>query len=189
MVNPPEISSCSIVLLGKFNPAIFHPAWLEAKAIESEATPAGGDLFIHHDIASFSIDTRHYVVRTDRFQMETLAAPWVTILDVTTKIFVEHLLHTPITGFGVNRTVHFGLPSMSSRNQLGRILAPIGPWGEYGQGMDTEDITLTGGLKSLLMQKSRCWTNISWKPMSRSSHLSRYQTQKASICRSTAIMH
>ena len=153
MVNQPEISACSIVLLGQFNPAIFHPAWLEARGIEPEVGSSDGDLLSHRDIASFSIDTRSYLVRADRFQIETLTAPWVTILDITTKISGEHLLHTPITGFGVNRTVHFRLPSMSSRTQLGRMLAPIEPWGEYGQGMDTDDADLTGGLQSLLMRR------------------------------------
>lgn len=170
MVNQPEISACSIVLLGQFNPAIFHPAWLEARGIEPEVASLDGDLLTHRDLASFSIDTRSYLVRTDRFQIETLAAPWVTILDITTKIFAEHLLYTPITGFGINRTVHFRLSSMSSRTRLGRVLAPIEPWGEYGHGMDTDDVAFTGGLQSLMMRQMSQWnghtleTNVTVEP-------------------------
>ncbi|MCY3768619.1 MAG: hypothetical protein OXG56_04525 [Gammaproteobacteria bacterium] len=146
MVNQPEISACSIVLLGKFNPAIFHPAWLEAKNIEPGVASVDGNLLTHQDMASFSIDTRSYRVRTDRFQIKTYVAPWVTILDIITKIFAEHLFHTPITGFGVNRWVHHKLPSMDSRTRLGRELAPIEPWGEYGQGMDTDERVFRVGL-------------------------------------------
>ena len=139
--------------MGNFNPAIFHPAWLEAKQIEQEVASKDDDLLSHPDIARFSFDTRSYFVRSDRFQIETCTAPWVSILDITTKIFGEHLLHTPITGFGVNRTVHFKLNSMSSRIQLGRKLAPIEPWGQYGDGMDTAKESLTGGLQSLVMKR------------------------------------
>ncbi len=154
-MDQPVISSCSIVLLGQFNPAIFHPAWLEARGIEESATTSpDGDLLTHPSIANFSIDTRSYRVRTDLFQIETLVAPWVMVLDITTKIFAENLVHTPITGFGINRSVHFSLPSKSSRIRLGRILAPIEPWGEYGQGMDADDASLTGGLQTLMMRRS-----------------------------------
>ncbi|MYB34108.1 MAG: hypothetical protein F4X92_03065 [Gammaproteobacteria bacterium] len=153
-MNQPESIACSIVLLGQFNPAIFHPAWLEAKGIETLGTAAyDGDLLTHRDVASFSIDDRSYHVRPDRFQIETPAPPWVTILDITIKIFAEHLMHTPITAFGVNRTVHFRLSNISSRIKLGRMLAPIEPWGEYGQGMVTDDVGLTGGLQSLVMRQ------------------------------------
>ena len=153
MANKPETSTCSIVLVGQFNPAIFHPAWLEGKGIEQEALDSDDDLLSHRDIAKFSIDTRSYLVRADRFQIETRSAPWVTILDIATKIFGEHLIHTPIVGFGINRTVHFGLPNVSSRIRLGRRLAPTEPWGQFGQGMDTDDISLTGGLQRLVMRR------------------------------------
>ncbi len=106
MVNQPELSGCSIVLLGKFNPAIFHPVWLEARGIEEPVVDYSDiDLLTHRDLTSFSIDIRSYMVQASRFQIQTHTAPWVSILDITTKIFVEHLYNTPITGFGINRTV------------------------------------------------------------------------------------
>ncbi len=46
MENQPVSSSCSIVLLGQFNPAIFHPSWLEAKGIEKpESVQSDSNLF------------------------------------------------------------------------------------------------------------------------------------------------
>ena len=153
MLIPPDISACAIVLLGQFNPAIFHPAWLQSKNIEHQESSPDGDLLAHKDIATFTIDARTYLVRTDRFQLETRSIPWVSILDITTKIFGEHLSHTPITAIGVNRTVHFKLPDMSSRIRLGRKLAPIEPWDDFGQGLDTDDVNQTGGLQSLTMRR------------------------------------
>lgn len=153
MLISPDISGCSIVFLGKFNPAIFHPAWLHSKGIELDDSELPRDILTSRDFAQFSIDTRTYSVQTDRFQVETLAAPWVRILDIATRIFGEHLHHTPIFALGINRDVHFRLPNESSRTRLGRKLAPIRPWGAYGQEMDAENRELTGGLQSLTMQR------------------------------------
>ncbi len=124
-----------------------------ARGIEPEAAPNAKGLLIHPDIARFDIDCRSYSVRTDRFEITTLAAPWVTILDITTKIFAEHLLFTPIKAFGINRRVHFGLPCTSARTKLGRVLAPIEPWGKYDQGMESNDTAFVGGLQSLVMKR------------------------------------
>ncbi len=103
-------------------------------------------------------------------RIETTAAPWVTVLDITNKIFGGHLFNAPITAVGENCQVHFCLPSLSSRVRLGRNLAPIEHWGQFGQEMDTDDVELTGGLQSLSMtQKSlvggvQMETNLTIKP-------------------------
>ncbi len=153
MLIPPDISACSIVLLGKFNPAIFHPAWLQSKNIEHQDSSPDGDLLVHQDVTTFTIDAHTYLIRNDRFQLETRSIPWVSILDLVTKIFVEHLPHTPIDAIGVNRTVHFALPSISSRIKLGRMLAPVEPWGDFGRGMDTDELSQTGGIQTLTMRR------------------------------------
>lgn len=155
MIIQPDISTCSIVLVGQFNPAIFHPAWLKAKDIEPEYSQVDNksNFSFLNKIAQFTIDTRKYYIRENRFQIETTTAPWVMILDLTNKIFNEHLIHTPINALGINRTVHFKLPNYKLLNRLGRELAPIEPWDDFGKDMDTEDTSLTGGLLSLKMQK------------------------------------
>lgn len=151
----PKISTCSIVLIGHFNPAIFHPSWLKARKIESENTQVDDfkNFSLKDQFTQFSIESRFYSVQADRFMIETSSAPWVKILDISTKIFSELLPHTPITAFGINRIDHFELPDFQSRNKLGRKLAPIAPWGEFGQEMETKELELTGGLLSLTMQK------------------------------------
>ena len=42
MLIEPEISTCSIVLVGRFNPAIFHPSWF-ALSVITVATYAFAD--------------------------------------------------------------------------------------------------------------------------------------------------
>ena len=155
MIIQPEISTCSIVLVGHFNPAIFHPAWFEAMDIEPNNSQVdnNSNFSFLNKIAQFTIDTRRYNIQENRFQIETTTAPWVSILDLTVKTFKEHLVHTPINAFGVNRTVHFKLSDYQSLLRLGRKLAPIEPWDDFGREMEAEDISLTGGLLSLKMQK------------------------------------
>lgn len=159
----PEISGCSVVLLGQFNPAIFHPAWLYGKGIEEETSEDNGEVLTHRQIAQFSIDTRSYIIRPERFQLETVTAPWVKILDITTKIFGEFLYHTPISAVGINRIAHFKLPSLSSRTKLGRLLAPIEPWGDFGQRMEPSNDSSVGGLKSLTMRQMSTLGGHAWE--------------------------
>ena len=94
----------------------------------------------------------NYHIDRERFQIDTLSAPWVMVSDMACKIFGEHLTHTPIRAFGVNKSAHFQLPSEKARIKLGRLLAPIKPWGEFGARMAPDNPGLIGGLRSLTMR-------------------------------------
>lgn len=152
----PEISGCSVVMLGDFNPAIVHPSWLHATGVEADISEAITDIqVVIREISSFSIDTRTYTVMPDRFTLETSTAPWVAVADITRQIFEELLVHTPVRAFGINRTAHFNVSSMEARTRIGRELAPIEPWGEFGSEMEPDDPSLIGGLQSLTMRRQR----------------------------------
>ncbi|MCY4153672.1 MAG: hypothetical protein OXE94_15795 [Aestuariivita sp.] len=119
----PEISSCSVVMLGDFNPAIVHPSWLHATGVESNISEAITDIqVVIREISSFRIDTRTYTVMPDSFTLETSTAPWVTVADITRQIFEELLVHTPIREFGSemepdDRSKIGGLQSLTMRRQ------------------------------------------------------------------------
>lgn len=150
----PEVSGCSIVMVGHFNPAIFHPAWLEQHDVEPGARGTVGDeILVHRDISRFQIDTRSYHIDEDRFQITTTVAPWVSILDIVGLVFGQLLPHSPVRAFGVNRTVHFRVADAATRVKIGRELAPIGPWGDFGTDMEAEEFDQVGGLQSLTMRK------------------------------------
>lgn len=154
MGNEPEISGCGIVLVGHFNPAIFHPAWLISHAIEPDIGDDGVKVeIVHADMSMFSFDTRRYRIEQTRFDLWTPVAPWVAIADITVKIFGECLVHTPIRAFGINRFGHFNARDMEMRTRIGRKFAPIEPWGKFGAAMESKDEDHTGGLQSLTMQR------------------------------------
>lgn len=161
MLIQPEISGCSIVLTGEFNPAIFHPAWFKDKNIEPNIQESVTKIqIVHNDVSSFSIDTRNYTIQRDRFHLETTSAPWIIIADIARAIFGEYLMHTPIRAFGINRDVHFRLNSSNERILLGRHLAPIGPWGDFGKEMESNSSELIGGMRSLTMTRKSKETSV-----------------------------
>ena len=150
MIIEPEISGSSIVLLGQFNPSIFHPTWLQSNGIEV------GDEWkveiVHPDISRFRFGDRFYTVDQNRFQVQTTVAPWVALLDITFMIFGEFLVHTPVRALGVNRDSHFCVKDEDTRLKIGRTLAPIGAWGNFGKKMEPGDGWVVGGLQSLTMR-------------------------------------
>ena len=148
----PEISSVSVVLLGKFNPAIFTPAWFALHGLLPESAAATAKLEVaHQQVTIFSTDWFRLEVTDKFFLVETLQAPYIRLCDLVVRVFKEHLYHTPLNAFGINRHVQFQAPSLTARDRIGRTLAPVKPWGAWGHdlGSDGEH----GGMTSLTMSQ------------------------------------
>ncbi len=152
----PEIGSCSIVLLGHFNPLIFSPLWFVRNGLISEEQGAAAEVkIIHEDVALLKIGKIQMQVEATRFTADTAEAPWVDLCDFVAKTFAEFLVHTPINQLGINRLVHFSVGSEERRNRIGNILAPLDPWGEWGKAMAASPPDIRGGCVNLTMQLSR----------------------------------
>ncbi len=148
----PEISGVSIVLLGQFTPAIFTPAWFALHDLLPKGVAESAQLQVaHQGLTVFSADWLRLEVTPDRFQVETLLAPHIRVRDFVLRVFKEHLHRRPLNTFGINRNVHFRVGGFAERDQIGRTLAPVEPWGDLGQnlGLDGEH----GGMKSLTMSR------------------------------------
>jgi hypothetical protein len=132
----PEIGGVSIVLRGNFNPSIFQPFWMARQGLVSEEAAAAATVaVIHPEISQFAIEPEFILnVQTDRFQISRATAPLVTIADLCCRIFGDILPHTPISQIGINRSVHFSVGSAEERDRIGKLVAPQGPWGEWGTG-------------------------------------------------------
>lgn len=148
----PEISGVRVVLLGQFNPAIFTPAWFAMHAILPTSIEANAKLQIAHpQVTAFSADWLRLEVTTDHFQVETLQAPYIRLRDVVVRVFKEHLHHTPVNAFGINRDVHFQVSSVNARDRIGRTLAPVEPWGDWRHDLGSGGEH--GGMTSLTMSQ------------------------------------
>lgn len=148
----PELGQCGIVLLGHFNPLILTPLWLVKNGIisEQESESIEGSI-IHQDIANFKVGKFRVQVEADRFSVDSIEAPWIDLCDFVGRIFGEHLPHTPINVFGINRSVHFKVGSEAIRNEIGKLLAPTEPWGEWGQELAALPSDQRGGCTNITM--------------------------------------
>jgi hypothetical protein len=149
----PEISGVAIVLRGNFNPSIFQPFWMARQGlITDEAAAAATVSVIHPEISQFAIESEFILnVQSDRFQISRATAPLVTVSDLCSRIFGDILPHTPINQVGINRSVHFSVGSAQERDRIGKLIAPQGPWGEWGAGFSSDDLAHLGGLQTLTM--------------------------------------
>ena len=146
----PEISGVNVVLLGDFNPAIFTPAWFALHGLLPESVADSAELHVANpQVTNFVADWLRLQVTVDRFFVETLQAPHIRLRDLVARVFKEYLHHTPLRAFGINRDVHFRVKSSTEQDRIGRMLAPVEPWGAWGRdlGLDGE----YGGMTSLTM--------------------------------------
>ena len=168
----PEITGVSLVLLGNFNPSIFTPAWFGWNKLLPEKTVDVAELLIAQpQITSFRADWLELNIVTERFAINTIQPPFVRLRDLGIRIFRERLPHTPIHSMGINRQVHFLVHSSKERDRIGRLLAPVQPWGEWGSELQPDG--RHGGMTSITMTQvningrtSRGMINVTVQPSS-----------------------
>lgn len=138
------------MLVGSVNPAIFSPYWLRQCELVTDQEAAAAEVgLISPEATQILVADFQLIANRDRFQIETTVAPWVRLLDFAAKLFGEVLPHTPILQLGINRTVHFKVKNEEVRNAIGRKLAPLEPWGDWGK--DLAKGPLRGGLQTVAM--------------------------------------
>ncbi len=146
----PEISSVSIVILGHFNPAIFTPSWFAWRGLLPKKIVDIAALKIAHpQITEFNADWLNLQIVPESFSISTTQSPFVRLRDLVVRIFREQLPHTPLKAMGINRAVHFSMGSFSERDRVGRLLAPVEPWGALGKELELD--REHGGMTSLTM--------------------------------------
>jgi hypothetical protein len=152
----PQIQLASIVLLGRFNPAIFSPAWFAKVGIISDAELAESTdraSLVHSELTQFSLERFKIDVFPERFAITTPSEPFTQILDDTLSTF-HNLPHSPVNKLGINYEIHFNLDSGEQKIALGRALAPVTPWKDFGRRLGESTPDRVGGLMSLVMQET-----------------------------------
>jgi len=141
------IAGISVVLLGDFNPAILHPAWLAAHdLLRQEEADAAEIQLVSRDLTVFSTEWVELAASPDRFSVASASAPSYNLLrDLTIGVF-RLLPHTPIRALGINRNQHFPVEDVGAWNAFGDRLAPKDIW---------SNILQSPGMRSLIMQGKR----------------------------------
>ena len=146
----PDISGVNIVFLGTFNPAIFTPAWFALHELLPGGVAESAKLQIaSQGITIFTADWLSLQVETEMFSAATSQAPHVRVCDLVVRVFKEHLYHTPLKAFGINREIHFQVKNFVERDRIGRTLAPVTSWGAWSKELGTDG--KNGGMTSLTM--------------------------------------
>src|SRR3712207_1383849 len=102
------LEGATVVLLGSFNPAIFHPAWFAANGLirEEEARAAEIEI-VHPNAAVFRTEWLVIESARDRFLATTiLDAYYEPLRDLVVGV-LDLLSHTPLTAMGLNRDFHY----------------------------------------------------------------------------------
>jgi len=147
---PPQVSGCSIVALGHFNPLIFRPDWLQDKEIVVGSDFDGIAIdIIHPDIVQFRLPWGLLQVDRDRFSITAMQEPLVRACDLFVKCF-QYLPETPIMAVGMNREVHFPTQDEMQRDRVGNTLAPTQFWRDLVESEGRK----AGGLRTLTMEQS-----------------------------------
>lgn len=126
----PEITELSIVMLGSFNPAIFHPSWLLShKLIDEEDFKSNEIEVINPFLAKFKSRWLQVEVTNSRCQLKTTDGTSFELLrDLNVSIF-KVLRETPINAFGINVISDYQLEE-KQYEKAGNILAPFSNWKE-----------------------------------------------------------
>jgi hypothetical protein len=128
-----ELEGASIVLVGAFNPGIFQPSWLGANQLlrpeeVEDATSDKHDYLIAREVAAFTAGWLELQVTEQRFSAQTSdPAHYNPLRDLVLSAF-RLLEHTPFTQMGINRLLHYRMPSEADYHAFGHFLAPKPPW-------------------------------------------------------------
>lgn len=141
----PDAKFASIVLLGHFNPSIFHPQWFAAHDIISNTEAddeADQKIITTSQIASFSLTWGDVQVTQNQFVIRgknpTL---FKMISDFVCKTF-STLSHTPVSSLGINLEQKWIPDSADQHHRFGDNIAPKEPW----------DFMSNPGLRDIVME-------------------------------------
>ncbi|MBN2443094.1 MAG: hypothetical protein JXJ04_17170 [Spirochaetales bacterium] len=137
----------SVVLIGKFNPAIFQPLWFSSEQLirKSEGEEAKIEL-IHPDATIFALDWIRIEVLHERIVFSSLHDEHEELIaDLILNTF-RLLRHTPIFKLGINKEVVFTAENEKDWHKIGNTLAPKTIW---------NSIVKNPGMNSLTIQSER----------------------------------
>lgn len=124
-----KVDGATVILVGSFNPAIFHPIWFaRAGLIRDEEADKAENLVVTPEVASFTADWLKFEVSQERFAAHsTDAAHFEPLQDLVLGTF-QLLAHTPFHMMGLNRHLHYQMESEDSWHSIGDKLAPKEVW-------------------------------------------------------------
>jgi hypothetical protein len=141
----PERQSLSIVVLGDFNPAIFHPLWFSANGlVPEEETNDADEFIIQKQIAIFSIGKIQLQVDESRLGLTTVESPQGPILRDLALGTLSILEHTPLKAIGLNLDMAFAIETEHAWHAFGDRLVPKNDWAQILEKPGMQQVVVEG---------------------------------------------
>lgn len=119
----------SVVLLGSFNPLIFHPFWLLQKKLISEADVTDKEIIVNDQISNYKVgDWLQMTVTRERLEFKTFKPERVVLMRDLIVGTLNALPEIPIFAVGINRDAVYSLGDERSYYEFGANLAPLHIW-------------------------------------------------------------
>ena len=124
----PEAEGLEVVLVGSFNPAIFHPEWFFRQGLIAEQDAQEAKIQdVSGEITVVQLCGMRLQCLGDRFSLGTSNVSLAERMqDLIFQTFTL-LSHTPITACGINPQVHYSVGSIEYWHKIGHTLAPKEP--------------------------------------------------------------
>lgn len=144
----------SAVLIGSFNPSIFHPSWLALHELISTEASEAADLQVSHpDLSRFDANFMSFDIQKSRVLIRCESDKDGLVFDMVMSIFGNLLPHSPVWRIGINRTMDILCGTEEKRDALGRRMAPQDAWGNWGKDIASAKGTNHGGMQRLIMRQ------------------------------------
>lgn len=140
----PEAEGLDVVLIGAFNPAIFHPEWFFRQGLISEQDAREAKIEdVSGEITVVQLCGMRLQCVGDRFSIGTKNISGAERMqDLILQVFTL-LSHTPITACGINPHVHYSVGSVDYWHKIGHTLAPKEPvWNELLEQPGMQSLTI-----------------------------------------------
>lgn len=128
-----QVLGIALVVVGQFNPAIFHPQWLSAEGmIRPDESKTATLNVVHPEVAEFTLAAPESGSMTMQVTRERLTATtedarrYEVMRDLVVGV-LGVLRHTPVGKLGINVEAHLPKPK-DQLDKIGHRLAPKEPW-------------------------------------------------------------
>ena len=151
-------SSMSIVLIGSFNPLIYHPEWFKSNNIlppedvDAVLNSQEPNLVVSPGLTLFRTSNIEINVTPERFMIKARKQPFVFIKDVLQKSF-EKLGSTPVKQMGINDHYHIKFDSEKELQDFADIIVPKVRWNSL-LGDEVKGTNRVSGLTKIQMRKT-----------------------------------
>jgi hypothetical protein len=128
MASQLEIKELSIVLVGLFNPKIYHPQWMARKGIISaEEADAANVKISHPDVTEFDLEYCSLQVVKNRFAASSTRETHFRIINDIVRGIFDSLPECPVFQVGINLHHHYRFSSESEYVEFGHKIVPKEP--------------------------------------------------------------